>query len=91
MAFPVCTDLAVSGAAHFKRKAERDPLFQRKAANYAYGVLNCFKRWTVHTLLRTLSVYCQLYGVNLTTSFTHTSMVDTYQTIKRSIRGGLTT
>lgn len=35
MAFPVCTDLAVSGAAHFKRKAERDPKFQEKAASYA--------------------------------------------------------
>ena len=35
MAFPVCTDMAVSGAAHFKRKRERDPLFQRKAADYA--------------------------------------------------------
>ena len=35
MAFPVCTDLAVSGAAHFKRKAERDPKFQDKAASYA--------------------------------------------------------
>ena len=35
MAFPVCTDLAVSGAAHFKRKAERDPEFQTKAATYA--------------------------------------------------------
>jgi hypothetical protein len=35
MAFPVCTDLAVSGAAHFKRKAERDPEFQIKASNYA--------------------------------------------------------
>ena len=35
MAFPVCTDLAVSGAAHFKRKAERDPEFQDKAVNYA--------------------------------------------------------
>ena len=35
MAFPVCTDLAVSGAAHFKRKAERDPKFQDKAASHA--------------------------------------------------------
>jgi len=35
MAFPVCTDMAVSGAAHFKRKAERDPEFQVKAVNYA--------------------------------------------------------
>lgn len=35
MAFPVCTDLAVSGARHFKAKAERDPEFQWKAASYA--------------------------------------------------------
>jgi hypothetical protein len=35
MAFPVCTDLAVSGAAHFKRKAERDPKFQDRAASHA--------------------------------------------------------
>ena len=35
MAFPVCTDMAVSGAAHFKRKAEADPLFQIKAVSHA--------------------------------------------------------
>jgi hypothetical protein len=35
MAVPVCTDLAVSGAAHFKSKFERDPEFQNKAASYA--------------------------------------------------------
>ena len=35
MAFPVCTDMAVSGAAHFKAKAERDPDFQLKAVNHA--------------------------------------------------------
>ena len=35
MAFPVCTDMAVSGAAHFARKAEADPLFQDKAVTYA--------------------------------------------------------
>lgn len=29
--FPDCTDLAVSGAAHFARKKEKDPLFQVKA------------------------------------------------------------
>ncbi len=31
MAFPPCTDLAVSGARHFASKRERDPLFQEKA------------------------------------------------------------
>lgn len=40
MGFPVCTDLAVSGAAHFKRKAAADPDFQVKAAKYA--------RWCSH-------------------------------------------
>jgi len=35
MAFPVCTDMAVSGAAWFKAKALIDPLFQRKAVGYA--------------------------------------------------------
>jgi hypothetical protein len=35
MAFPVCTDMAVSGAAWFKKKAEADPDFQIKAVNYA--------------------------------------------------------
>lgn len=31
MAFPPCTDLAVSGAAHFESKRAKDPLFQEKA------------------------------------------------------------
>ena len=35
MAFPVCTDLAVSGAAHFARKAEANPGFQTDAVTYA--------------------------------------------------------
>ena len=35
LAFPVCTDMAVSGAAHFARKREADPDFQTKAASYA--------------------------------------------------------
>jgi len=35
MAFPVCTDMAVSGARHFSAKAESDPLFQEKAADHA--------------------------------------------------------
>lgn len=30
--FPPCTDVAVSGTPHFKRKAENDPHFQAKAA-----------------------------------------------------------
>jgi hypothetical protein len=42
MAFPVCTDLAVSGAAHFKTKAERDPEFQIKASNHARWCASLF-------------------------------------------------
>lgn len=34
-AFPVCTDMAVSGAAHFEAKAEANPLFQDEAADHA--------------------------------------------------------
>jgi hypothetical protein len=43
MAFPVCTDMAVSGAAHFKRKAERDPLFQTKAVTHAVLCADLFE------------------------------------------------
>lgn len=35
MAFPVCTDLAVSGAKHFAKKEKENPGFQRVAAGYA--------------------------------------------------------
>lgn len=42
MAFPVCTDLAVSGAAHFAKKAEADPDFQVKASNYAIWCAEMF-------------------------------------------------
>ena len=43
MAFPVCTDMAVSGAAHFKAKAAADPLFQDKAAQYAVWCSDLFE------------------------------------------------
>lgn len=43
MAFPVCTDLAVSGAAHFKAKAERDPEFQIRASNHARWCASLFE------------------------------------------------
>ena len=42
MAFPVCTDMAVSGAAHFKRKAQKDPAFQTKAVYYALQCASLF-------------------------------------------------
>lgn len=35
MAFPVCTDMAVSGAAHFESKRHADPLFQDTAVDHA--------------------------------------------------------
>ena len=35
LAFPVCTDLAVSGAPHFKFKAEKNPRFQIEATDHA--------------------------------------------------------
>lgn len=44
MAFPVCTDLAVSGARHFSAKAERDPFFQRRAAGHARACADFFER-----------------------------------------------
>ena len=47
MAFPVCTDLAVSGAAHFKAKAAKDPDFQIKASNYARWCADLFDRLDV--------------------------------------------
>jgi hypothetical protein len=35
MAFPVCTDMAVSGAAHFAKKLDANPSFQDEAVSYA--------------------------------------------------------
>jgi len=43
MAWPVCTDMAVSGAAWFKLKAERDPEFQTKAVGYATQCAELFE------------------------------------------------
>ena len=42
MAFPVCTDMAVSGAAHFKRKTEVNPFFQADAVGHATAVARMF-------------------------------------------------
>jgi len=42
MAFPVCTHLSVSGAAHFKRKREANPSFQDEAASYAIWCARLF-------------------------------------------------
>ena len=43
MAFPVCTDMAVSGAAHFAKKREADPDFQVKASDYAKWCAELFE------------------------------------------------
>lgn len=47
MAFPVCTDLAVSGAAHFARKRAKDPEFQNKAAGHAMDAAYLFESLNV--------------------------------------------
>lgn len=43
MGFPVCTDMAVSGAAWFKAKAIKDPEFQAKAVKYAMWCSHFFE------------------------------------------------
>ena len=47
MAFPVCTDLAVSGAAHFARKEKENPGFQQKAALHAIHAAHLFNKLRV--------------------------------------------
>lgn len=47
MAWPVCTDLSVSGSAHFASKREKDPFFQEKAANYALWCSQLFEALNV--------------------------------------------
>jgi len=47
MAFPVCTDMAVSGAAHFKRKAEANPFFQADAVGHATAVARMFNGMSI--------------------------------------------
>ena len=42
MAFPVCTDMAVSGAAHFAKKAEANPSFQDEAVSHAVWCAKVF-------------------------------------------------
>mgnify|MGYP003123724312 FL=1 len=42
MAWPVCTDMAVSGAPHFAAKRKVDPLFQVKAAEHAVRCARLF-------------------------------------------------
>ena len=43
MAFPVCTDMAISGAAHFARKAKANPSFQMDAVGYAVDCADFFE------------------------------------------------
>ena len=42
MAWPVCTHLSVSGAAHYAKKAKANPNFQTDAANYAIWCADLF-------------------------------------------------
>ena len=42
MAWPVCTDMAVSGAPHFAAKRKADPLFQAKAVKHAIDCADLF-------------------------------------------------
>ena len=44
MAFPVCTDLAVSGATHFAKKRAKNPRFQDEATEYAKMCADLAKR-----------------------------------------------
>jgi hypothetical protein len=64
ISFAPCTDLAVSGAAHFERKRKVDPEFQRKATELAqlaegYGVPYCVENpiSVLSTLWRTPDHY----------------------------------
>jgi len=43
MAFPVCTDMAVSGAAWFKKKAAANPCFQEEAVRHAVDCADFFE------------------------------------------------
>ena len=47
MAFPVCTDMAVSGAAWFEAKRKVDPDFQTKASDYAKWCSSFFQNFSV--------------------------------------------
>ena len=47
MAFPVCTDMAVSGAAWFKKKAEANPFFQADAVGHVTAVARMFNGMAV--------------------------------------------
>jgi hypothetical protein len=47
MAFPVCTDLAVSGAAWFAKKAEANPSFQEEAVSHAVMCADFFEEMGV--------------------------------------------
>jgi hypothetical protein len=42
MAFPVCTDMAVSGAAWFEKKRQANPSFQDEAVSYAVWCAKLF-------------------------------------------------
>ena len=47
MAFPVCTDMAVSGAAWFEKKRQANPSFQNEAVAYAVWCAKLFNSMVV--------------------------------------------
>ena len=47
MAFPVCTDMAVSGAAWFEKKRQANPSFQDEAVSYALWCVKLFNSMAV--------------------------------------------
>lgn len=62
MAFPVCTDMAVSGAAWFETKRQADPDFQGKAAHYAMWCGDFFNNFSVpHFIENPVSVLSTLW------------------------------
>jgi len=91
MAFPVCTDLAVSGAAHFERKRQIDPDFQKKAAWNAMICSSFFSKLRVPFFIENpVSVLSTLWR-KPDYMFNLMSMVGTSQRTRQSILCGLNT
>ena len=65
MAFPPCTDLAVSGARHFASKRERDQLFQEKAVATARIAANIGDALGVTYIIENPSMRTELGDVAL--------------------------
>ena len=76
--FPECTDLAVSGAAHFAKKRTENPEFQNEATSLARLVELVGVNLGALGALKILSVYCQHYGESLISIFILGSLVAIY-------------